>query len=335
MTSKERVLRTLHFQKPDRVPRDLWTLPGAWIHQKENLEKLCGQFERDFAGPPVSPPRLPHMKGERTETGICVDEWNCEFHNLQPGIVGEVKNPLVKNWSDLDKVKPPYAWVGAGMEKVNEFCNASGCFTLSPTVGIFERMQYIRGSENLYVDLGEKPAELYELRDIIHKFNLAYLEPWLKSSVDAITLMDDWGSQWSLLIRPEQWREFFKPCYAQYTKMAHDAGKHVFMHSDGYIVDIYEDLIEIGVNAVNSQLFCMPIEDLGKKFKGRITFWGEMDRQNLLPFGAESQIRQAVRRIYNNLSANGGGVIAQFEYGLETKFQNAQATFDEWNKVFS
>ncbi len=75
-----------------------------------------------------------------------------------------------------------------------------------------------------------------------------------------------------------------------------EAGTYVFMHSDGYIRDIYQDLIEIGINAINSQLFCMPIEEIGKKFAGKITFGGEIDRQRIPPFGTEEECPQAVRR---------------------------------------
>ena len=97
--------------------------------------------------------------------------------------------------------------------------------------------------------------------------------------------MDDWGSQKSLLINPKQWRKIFKPLYKEYIDLAHQAGKKIFMHSDGYIFDIYGDLIELGLDAINSQLFIMDIEEIGKHFGGQITFWGEIDRQHLLPHG--------------------------------------------------
>ncbi len=99
------------------------------------------------------------------------------------------------------------------------------------------------------------------------------------------------GAQRGLLISPKLWRGFYKPLYAEYCRIAHAAGKFVFFHSDGHIMEIYPDLIEIGVNAVNSQLFCMDIEEIGRRFKGQITFWGEIDRQNVLPFGTVDDVR--------------------------------------------
>ena len=125
---------------------------------------------------------------------------------------------------------------------------------------------------------------------------------------------------------------FFKPLYKDYCNLIHSAGKFAFMHSDGYIFDIYEDLIEIGVDAINSQLFCMDIEKIGKKFKGRITFWGEMDRQHILPSKNSNDVREAVKRLKQFLDGKCGGMIAQCEFGAAARFENVRMMFEEWEK---
>ena len=102
------------------------------------------------------------------------------------------------------------------------------------------------------------------------------------------------------------------------------------MHSDGHISAIYEDLIEIGVDAVNSQLFCMDIEDIGRRFRGRITFWGEIDRQQVLPFGSVDDVTNAVARVRRALDHGNGGVIAQCEWGKNNPAENIRAVFDAW-----
>jgi hypothetical protein len=142
--------------------------------------------------------------------------------------------------------------------------------------------------------------------------------------------MDDWGSQTSLLISPAMWREIFKPLYAEYCRILHKAGKFVFFHSDGNIEAIYPDMIEIGIDAVNSQLFCMNIEELGARYKGKMTFWGEVDRQHLLPFGTPEQVKNAVRRVRSALDDGNGGVIAQCEWGLKDPEANIEAVFEGW-----
>jgi hypothetical protein len=191
-------------------------------------------------------------------------------------------------------------------------------------------MQFLRGSEALYIDLGYGSREVMKLRDMVHEFNLKALDYWCKTDVDGIAWPDDWGSQKALLVSPAMWREMFKPLYKEYCDRIHRAGKFVFLHSDGHIAAIIEELIEIGVDALNSQLFCMDIEDIGRKFKGRITFWGELDRQYALPFGKPEEVREAVRRVRRALDDGSGGVVAQFQFGKYDPRENIEAAFEAW-----
>lgn len=163
----------------------------------------------------------------------------------------------------------------------------------------------------------------------MHSFYVRELELWAQTEVDALMFMDDWGSQLSLLINPETWRAVFKPLYAEYVRIAHGSGKKIFMHSDGNILQIYPDLIEIGVDAVNSQIFCMGLEKLAA-FAGKITFWGEMDRQHLLVEGTPEQIAQAVRETRRHLYRQ-GGVIAQCEFGPGASPERVHAVYETWN----
>jgi hypothetical protein len=126
------------------------------------------------------------------------------------------------------------------------------------------------------------------------------------------------------------WRAVFKPLYKHYCDIIHGGGKYVFFHSDGYIAPIYEDLVEIGVDALNSQLFCMDIEELGRRFKGRITFWGEIDRQHVMPRGTPDDVRNAVQRVRRALADERGGVIAQCEWGKDNPKENVEAVFESW-----
>ena len=129
------------------------------------------------------------------------------------------------------------------------------------------------------------------------------------------------------------WREYFKPIYREYCAAAKAEGKFVFMHSDGYIQEIYEDLIEVGVDAINSQLFCMDMDVLAEKAKGKITFWGEIDRQWILPDENPQIARDAVRKVADKLYDSAGGTMAQFEFGLGANPQSALAVFEEWEKI--
>jgi hypothetical protein len=127
------------------------------------------------------------------------------------------------------------------------------------------------------------------------------------------------------------WRVLFKPLYKEYCDLIHAAGKWAFFHSDGFITPIIEDLIEVGVDALNSQLFCQDIEELGRRFSGRITFWGEIDRQHILPFGTQEDVRNAVHRVRRAFDhRQGGGLIAQCEWGVNDPVENIATVFETW-----
>ena len=334
MTSRERVLRCLEFDHPDRVPRDLWELPIARMGLGQAaVDGLRRRFPGDIDGPGVpAPAQL--TEGDPYAVGRYRDAWGCVFESIQAGVIGEVKHPIVDEWRNLDRVKPPEALLNLDVAAINRACAAKDRFLMAGCgPHPFEQLQFLRGSENVYMDLAEETPELLELLRIIHNYYLREAEAWCATDIDGLQFGDDWGSQRALLIAPAQWRRLFKPLYKDYCAIAKARGKKVFMHSDGHIFDIYPDLIEIGVDAVNSQLFCMDIEEIGRRCKGRITFWGEIDRQHVLPHGSSDEVRRAVRRVAEALYDPAGGVIGQFELGALTTIENASAVFEEWEKI--
>ena len=335
LTPRELVRRTLRFEPTPRISRNLWVLPWAERHHPDALAAIRRDFPDDIALADVPYPPVPGMHGDPHAVGTHVDEWGCRFVNLQAGVIGEVKEPLVRNYDDdLDKVRPPDEWHQVDLAPVADQCADDDRFMIGQAnIRLFERMQFLRGTVDLFVDLLRKPAGLFALRDRVHQWNLAMIDRWAATDVDAIAWMDDWGAQRSTLIDPDLWREFFKPCYRQYVQRIHAAGKFCFVHSDGWITDLLDDVIEIGIDAINAQLFCMDVEELARRFKRRITFWGEIDRQHLLPFGSPDEIRQAVRRVANGFCDGHGGVIAQCEFGAGAKPENVRTVFEEWNRV--
>jgi uroporphyrinogen decarboxylase len=335
MKSRERVTKALHFDYPDRVPRELWYLPGIEMFGKEELDRLLFHYPNDIVRAPSPYSVSRRASGIPNIVGSYTDEWGCVWTVAEPGVVGEVKNPPLADWSALDSYSPPYETLnGFDADRVNACCATSDQFVLASTgVRPFERMQFLRGTEALFMDLAYGVDEALRLRDLVHSFFLEELACWCQTDVDGISFMDDWGAQDRLLISPLLWRKLFKPLYAEYCRMIHDAGKSVFMHSDGHISAIYPDIIEIGVDALNSQLFCMDIEALGEQYKGKITFWGEIDRQYVLPFGTPQDARTAVERVRAALDDPAGGVIAQCEWGLNVPYANVEAVFQAWEET--
>ena len=340
MTSRERVIRTLTHQPVDRLPREIWSLPGIAMFHKDRLDALFRDYPVDFTGPGVGYRRGNREKGTPSVVGESTDAWGCTFVVKEDGVVGEVKHALFEDGYDtLDDYQAPWEMLDGMEDRRGEIavnCAATDKFVLANTeCRLFERMQFLRGTENLFCDLALDEDDSYRLRDKLHEFYLAEMRFWASTPVDGVGFMDDWGTQRSLLISPKKWREFFKPLYRQYCDILHGAGKFVFFHSDGFIEDIYPDLIEIGIDAVNSQLFCMDMEKLGREYGGKITFRGEIDRQYLLAFGTEAEVRQGVRRAYRALCPDGKltGCIAQCEWGIGNPEENVRAVYDEWDRI--
>ena len=337
-TSREIVKKCLKFENPERVPRDLWLLPWTMTHFPEVTEKLNQLYPSDICEVEWSYPSSARAKGNPYLVGYYTDEWGCTFKNINAGLFGEVKTPIIQDIKDWKMVKPPYEQLPINKdkpcEKISQFYESTDKFVkASCCPRPWERYQFLRGTENAMIDIMMPDKGGSKLLKVIHDFYLTELEFWVKADVDAIWFMDDWGAQNQLLIPPEIWCELFKPLYKEYCELAHSYGKFALMHSDGYITEIFEDFIEIGVDAINSQLFCMDLQELEKKAKGKITFWGEIDRQHILPAKDPQVGRDAVQKLVRHFYDPAGGIIAQFELGPDANPDTAFAIFDEWDKI--
>ena len=278
-SSRELVQRALGFEFPERIPRDLWQVPWARQNYPNELDELIKQYPSDFAYPPniYNPAKL--EKGDPYAVGRYVDAWGCTFENIHKGIIGEVKQPLLEDINNLSALHVPYEIMPTdrqqAIDKINQFCDETekfvfGCCCPRP----WEQLQFLRGSVNAMMDIMDPEGGVCELLARMQEFYLEQMEFWAATKVDALMCMDDWGSQQSLLIPPKIWEAIFKPMYKEYCDLAHAAGKFIFMHSDGCITDIYPHLVDVGIDAVNSQLFCMDMAEIAKSAKGRITFLG-------------------------------------------------------------
>ena len=336
MTSRELVYKTLEFENThDRAPRDLWMLPWAGNHYPDEVKKIIETFPGDLTAPDPCYREKDISQGNGYIVGKSIDGWGCIFENKAEGYIGEVKEAIVPvideetDWDDLSRVHFPVEWFSIDIDQVNAQCRATEKFVQSANCAKpFEQMQFMRTTQQFMMDLAVMPSGLKTFISKIHTFYCDLLEIWAKTEVDCLNIMDDWGAQQSLLISPEMWRRIFKPLYKDYSQIARRAGKKIFMHSDGYTLDIYPDLIEIGIDALNSQIFCIGIDNL-RKYKGQITFWGEIDRQHILPYATVDEVKAAVRSVREALWHN-GGAIAQCEFGVGANPTNVYTVFEAW-----
>ncbi len=108
MTSRERVEACLTFSTPDRVPRDLWTLPWAEMTYPDEVAAIRRDFPDDFTGSPNVYNPSPREKGSATAVGTYVDAWGCVFENVHEGIIGEVKDPILDSVAAIEAYELPY-----------------------------------------------------------------------------------------------------------------------------------------------------------------------------------------------------------------------------------
>jgi uroporphyrinogen decarboxylase len=333
MTSRKLVLDTLRFESPQRIPRQAWILPWAEAHHPRQVALLRKRFPDDILAAPAVYTHPPGTTGDRYAMGTYIDEWGCRFDIPEEGTIGLVSSPRIRRWEDLEDFQVPENILTLDREAVNDFCASTDRFVLAGTVQRpFERLQFLRTMEQALIDLMEQPPELFTLLGRIHSLYLKEVEAWAGTDVDGINLMDDWGTQTGLLTSPDIFRRIFKPMYREYAQIARAHGKAVFMHSDGYIHDIIPDLIEVGIEALNAQVFCMDISRLSKESAGKLTFWGEVDRQLTLAEGTTKDVEKAVHIIWE-MFFRGGGVIAQCEFGLCAKPENIFTVFKTWDSI--
>jgi len=117
------------------------------------------------------------------------------------------------------------------------------------------------------------------------------------------------------MINPDDWRRIWKPRYKRIYEAAHKFGLLTFLHSCGYIADILDDLIEIGLDVIQmDQQENMGLDLLGQRFGGRITFWNPVDIQHTMAHGSLDDIRAYCHKMVTSLGRREGGFIAKW-YG--------------------
>jgi hypothetical protein len=133
MTGRERVTAALKHTTPDRAPRDLWALPYVSLFRKDELDALLREFPKDFGQPESSPGSSDDARERLATPGIYTDEWGSVWEVGEPGIIGEVKNPALSDWSALATYQPPWDLVRKrDLSRADRNCAKSDSFMLAP-----------------------------------------------------------------------------------------------------------------------------------------------------------------------------------------------------------
>lgn len=336
MTGIEKMRSALEFKGGSEIPVDLWIHPATRTRYGEDLEALLKKHPLDMTR--VFGPMDRHFYKKTFSAGLNDDFWGSKWQVLRPGMVGEVKYPALPDIDNVSELNVPYAALKSEMaehmpavkQKISDL-HADGVFCTGGYIELYQTMQFIHGTENLLCNIGAGDDNVKVLRDKVADFFLEDLNYWLDSGADAIFFADDFGSQRATLMSRKTFREYFYPFYKEAIDRIHKAGKYVFFHSCGHILDFYQDFIELGVDAINSQIHCMGYENVAEAGAGKITFWGEIDRQRTLCQGTPDDVRAEMDKMKQLFHVNGGGLIGHSVAGVDVPLENIEALLSSWN----
>ncbi len=336
MNSRERVLRAITFDSPDRVPIGYFMNWACRMKYGQAIVELCRAHPNDFydTADTLIPERDDaNYRPDGSYYKREVDEWGCEWVYYKQGIMGEVKRAPLRDWAGLRDYRIPGPPPRTSDERrtAHEAMarNKERYIGWGSAGNLFERMQWVRGVEDLFADIAEDCEEIYLLADRIIEENLIpYIERALEDGADVVGFTDDWGTQQQLLINPSAWRRIFKPRYQRMFELIHQGGALAWLHSDGMILEIVPDLIEIGLDVLNPQLSCHDMPALADATRGKLCLYGTLDYQYVLPFGTPADVDAHVREVTELFARPDGGFIYGAGAQDEDPLENIAAVLD-------
>lgn len=340
MNSKEIVKRTIHFERPERLPYHVYIDMERFQEERTEEEydevlKMAEEANQDFIlidvkssstwKPKEKPPILYAMSAYTHDERE--DEWGVFWNELRTS-----RHPLEKGWSQTSNYKIPEPLAPGRFDEAREkIKNNKNKYLLGAVwFTLFERLWMLRGFDNMLIDPYTDYDEFVKLRDAVHNYNMGIIKQWLDLGIDGIFISDDWGGQKKLLVDPEYWRKFYKSCYKEMFDLIHSGGADVWMHSCGHVTELIPDLVELKLDVLNPvQPQAMNVDELGRDFAGKICFHGGLDVQETIPHGTPAEIENEVKHFIKTLGTNEGGYIPGTSHTIlpDTSVENIEALF--------
>jgi uroporphyrinogen decarboxylase len=349
MTSRERVLATLNHQEPDRVPLDIGSGSGTSIIVEgyEKLKRYLGitaetrlmneilrtaeldEKVMEYLGcdcRPISSGRAINSGKSNRDSATIKDAWGITWKKKHygEGYYYEVAHSPLEEASLEDLQKYPWPDPNArglthGLKETAKRLYEDTSHALVGDGGFknhWEVCFLLRGLNQILMDLLINPGFVHALLAKILEINMTATGRFLDEvgrHIHIFKTADDLGTQQGLMMSPDTYRSVLKPIHKRYFDFVKSKTEaKIFFHSCGNIIEILEDLIEIGVDIINPvQVSAMPnTADLKKRFGDRVVFWGAVDTQRVLPYGSTKDVEQEVWKRINDLAAGGGYVVA-------------------------
>ena len=327
MFSRQRVLTALSRKVPDRVPKTMSFSPS----QMQQFRAKTGRNDpEDYfgfdvrtvqPGPVTNDADFSSYLGE-LPLGARVDEWGIAWIGGSEFHFERMVHPLRNAQTPRDILSYPYPNLVAEerfidfdrkIEAIHEkgLAVVADCMAVGGTV--FWPAYKLRGMETLLMDLVADPVIAGTLLDIVTELLSGLGQRLASYDIDILWLADDFGTQRSLMMRPDLWRAWFKgrlrSVIAAIKRVNSDL--LVAFHSDGKIDEIIPDLIDIDVDVLNPlQPEVMDPVWIKRTYGKYLAFWGGVGTQTTMPFGTPGEVRQTIRHLIQTVGEGGGLLVA-------------------------
>ena len=216
--------------------------------------------------------------------------------------VGDALNRNTKAWRErIESYKDDFAVFGSVCEP-------------------YEYLWRCIGTENAMYWMMEEPEMFKDFVDRIGDFIAKFLEAQIKAGDGILSGMYIWGDvayRNGMLFNPETWREIFKPHVKKLIDICHKHNLMVVYHGCGNATPIYDDFVEIGLDAYNplEVKADLDVVEIKKTYGGKIAFVGNIDVRTM-----ESGDPYIIKRevLYKLQAANGGGWVFQSDHSVSS-----------------
>ena len=320
-SGRERILAALDGLEPDRVPLALafdhldgagLAPPGAW--RDDMLDIAFVAFPVSDEEEALRRSALPYDGNTRIGSASQAARYAMWHYRSEDPVHG---NPLESATCLADLERFPFPSIGGPrvvealalrVDEIHRVGLAAG--GNAPHLGgeLFEAAWRLRGLESFLIDLVERKEMAHYLLDRLAELARRNAATLASAGVDVLALDDDVGMPGTMMISPATWREFFRDRLAGIIAAARAVRPdiRVIYHSDGHIEPILDDLVELGVAAVNPlQPEHMDALRIRRRYGSRLALWGTVGRQTTFAFGTADDIRREVRTRVETLGRAG------------------------------
>lgn len=338
-TIDRNTVRAIRFERPDYVPIVFWINPACWHHYpREVLLELMDDHRMLFPGFNAEKESEPELAPFERAGAPYTDAWGCVWQTTDDGITGAVTGHPLADWSAFENFVPPDPDAGNGVVPI-DWTEVKDRITAAESDGrhyagslehghCFQRLSYLRGYENLLLDMADDEARLRRLIEMVETFNAELVRRYVDLGVKMMRYPEDLGMQVGPMLSPEQFRKYIKPVYERLTAPARQAGCLVHMHSDGDIRDLVDDIALSGVDALNLQDLVNGIDWIAANLKDGVCIDIDIDRQQITRFGAPEQIDGLIREEVEKLGSPVGGLMMIYGLYPGVPVENVKAVMD-------